>query len=187
MTDETLATAWPENELLPYEMTPIARLMPLPGNARKHSKKQIEAILKSFEAFGFVTPVLINADNRIIAGHGRVEAAKAQGKTTVATLRVTHLDDAEQRLLALADNRIAEMSTWDEEKRAGEFRALRLESPDLDLTISGFETAKIEFEIAGLEQTNWSDLDHVPDAPTTEPITRLGDAFDFQAGHAGLR
>lgn len=173
----------PGNGLLKYELTPIELLKPAARNARDHGKAQLAALESSLTAFGVISPVITDSSNRIVAGHGRVEAAKQAGLTMIPTLRIDHLSEAELRLYALADNRIAERSTWNETARAEEFRELRLEMPDLDLTLSGFEHPVIELAIASLEQTDWSDLDKLPEKVPDNPVTRLGDIWDYQNGH----
>src|SRR5215831_7969771 len=94
------------------ELRNLQTLRPHQHNARTHSKRQIEQIARSIERFGFLNPVLIDASGAIIAGHGRVAAAKLLGLTQVPTLRIEHLSDAEKRAYILADNKLAE-------KRAG--------------------------------------------------------------------
>jgi hypothetical protein len=170
-------------DLLKYEMTPTEELKPARRNARKHSARQIEVLARSMAEVGTISPIIIDGDNRIVAGHARWEAAKLLGLKAVPTLKVDHLNDVQIRLYALADNRIAECATWDETARAEEFRELRLEMPDLDLTISGFELPRIEFDIAGLEQTNWSDLDQQLEELPLAPVTHVGDTYDFTTGH----
>lgn len=182
--DSARLTRARDNGLLDYKLTSIALLKPAARNARDHSKSQIAALENSITTFGTINPVIIDADSRIVAGHGRVEAAKRAGLTEIATLRIDHLSDAELRLYSLADNRIAERSTWNEAARAEEFRELRLEMPNLDLTVSGFDHPAIEIAIAKLEQTDWSDLDKVPEKIPIEPITRLGDIWDYKNGHS---
>src|SRR3954452_21639097 len=90
-------------------------LRPYPGNARTHSKKQIRQIVKSIQRFGFTNPVLIGDDNEIIAGHGRVEAAKALGLNDVPTIRLSHLSAAERKAYVIADNKLAQNAGWDRE------------------------------------------------------------------------
>jgi ParB-like chromosome segregation protein Spo0J len=90
-------------------------LRPYDRNARRHSKKQIQQIAASIERFGFTNPVLVSDDGEIIAGHGRVEAAKALGLTSVPTLRLSHLSAAERRAYVLADNKLALNAGWDSE------------------------------------------------------------------------
>ncbi|MFM5915071.1 MAG: ParB/Srx family N-terminal domain-containing protein, partial [Chakrabartia godavariana] len=117
----------------------IATLRPYPGNARTHSKKQIAQIARSIERFGFTNPVLVSDDLEIIAGHGRVSAAKLLGLKTVPTLALSHLSAAERRAYVLADNKLALNAGWDLEMLAIEFQALADLEFDLDLT--GFAIA----------------------------------------------
>lgn len=94
---------------------PIGSLKPYDRNARTHNAKQIAQIAASIKAFGFNTPVLIDKGAGIIAGHGRVEAAKKLGLSTVPCVRLDHLDDAQKRAYILADNKLAEKAGWDPE------------------------------------------------------------------------
>src|SRR3954453_18538672 len=97
------------------EVMPVAGLRPYAGNARTHSKKQIRQIAGSIERFGFTNPVLISDDDEIVAGHGRVEAAKLLGLKSVPALRLSHLSAAERRAYVLADNKLAQNAGWDRE------------------------------------------------------------------------
>ncbi len=90
-------------------------MRPYARNARKHSKAQIRQIADSIERFGFTNPVLISDANEIIAGHGRVAAAKLLGMETVPTLRLSHLNETERRAYVLADNKLALNAGWDQE------------------------------------------------------------------------
>jgi ParB-like chromosome segregation protein Spo0J len=101
------------------ERIPIGSLKPYPRNARTHSKKQIQQIASSIRRFGFTNPVLIDDDLSIIAGHGRVEAAKLLDMPEVPCLRISHLSAAEKRAYILADNRLAEKAGWDREMSIG--------------------------------------------------------------------
>jgi ParB/RepB/Spo0J family partition protein len=94
---------------------PISDLATNPRNARTHSPRQIQEIARSIERFGFNNPVLIDERNQIIAGHGRVEAAKLLGRERVPTLRIGHLSDQDKRAFIIADNRLAEKAGWDPE------------------------------------------------------------------------
>jgi ParB-like chromosome segregation protein Spo0J len=93
----------------------VEALRPYANNARTHSKKQIRQIGKSIERFGFNNPVLIDDQGQIIAGHGRVAAAKQLGISVVPTVRLSHLSETEKRAYILADNRLAEKAGWDRE------------------------------------------------------------------------
>lgn len=95
-----------------------------PGNARKHSKNQIWKIAESLKAFNFVNPVLVDRNGNIVAGHGRVEAAKSLGLGTVPTLQIEHLTQDQLRAYALTDNRLAELAGWDEKLLKIEFQYL---------------------------------------------------------------
>ena len=92
------------------ELIAVDRLAPRKANARTHSRKQVRQIAESITRFGFCNPVLIDDANQIIAGHGRVEAAKLLGLKEVPTLRLAHLSEAEKRAYVLADNRLAELA-----------------------------------------------------------------------------
>ena len=106
------------------ETLPLDQLRPWPRNARTHSRKQIRQIAESIRRFGFTNPVLIDGENRILAGHGRVEAARELGMATVPCLRVDHLSPAEKRAYVLADNKLALNAGWDEELLALELKEL---------------------------------------------------------------
>ena len=120
----------------------VASLRPYPANARTHSKKQIKQIARSIERFGFTNPVLISDDNEIIAGHGRVEAARLLGLASVPTLRLSHLDTAERRAYVIADNKLALNAGWDRETLAIELQVLIDIGFDVELT--GFALAETE-------------------------------------------
>ena len=124
--------------LMPEQLlrVPIGDLVPYARNARTHGEAQIALLRSSLREFGFVNPVLIDKDRNIIAGHGRVLAAKAEGIDEVPCVLVEHLTDAQRRAYILADNRLAELSGWDEEMRAAELGDIR--DAGLDLDITGF-------------------------------------------------
>ena len=124
------------------EYTPVRELRPHPNNARTHSKKQIWQIARSIEQFGFCNPVLVDDAKQIIAGHGRMEAAKLLGINAVPTWRLSHLSNADKRAYVLADNRLAEKAGWDRELLAIELQGLIELEVDIELT--GFEIAEID-------------------------------------------
>jgi DNA modification methylase len=124
------------------ERIPIGSLKPYPRNARTHSKKQIQQIASSIRRFGFTNPVLISDDLSIIAGHGRVEAAKLLDLPEVPCLRLSHLSAAEKRAYILADNKLAEKAGWDREILAIELQALIELEFEMDLI--GFEAVEID-------------------------------------------
>lgn len=135
----------------------ISALKPYPKNARTHNPKQIRQIAKSIQEFGFTNPVLIDKDNCILAGHGRVEAAKLAGLREVPAVVISHLTPAQKKAYILADNRLAELSGWDKNILKVELEELqRIEDGDFDLTLTGFETPEIDVLLAP------------PDAPAPE-------------------
>src|SRR3982074_3656267 len=124
------------------ETLAVDKLRPYAGNPRTHSKKQIRQIAKSIERFGFCNPVLIDDQRQIIAGHGRVAAAKLLGIEHVPTVKLAHLSEVEKRAYILADNRLAEKAGWDREILAIELQALV--TLDFEVELTGFETAGVE-------------------------------------------
>jgi DNA modification methylase len=120
----------------------VVDLKPYLHNARTHSTKQIRQIAKSIKRFGFCNPVLISDDNQIIAGHGRVEAARKLGIEMVPTVRLTHLSEVEKRAYILADNKLAEKAGWDRETLAIELQALA--DLDFEIELTGFVTSEID-------------------------------------------
>jgi ParB-like chromosome segregation protein Spo0J len=125
----------------------VETLRPYARNARTHSNKQIRQIAKSIQRFGFCNPVLIDDQGQIIAGHGRVAAAKLLGIKEVPTVKLGHLSDAEKRAYILADNRLAEKAGWDREILAIELQALV--SLDFEGPFAGSGTLMIAAERTG--------------------------------------
>ena len=122
---------------------PIDRLQPYAKNSRTHSQKQINQIAKSIQRFGFANPVLVDKGRKIIAGHGRVMAARQLGITEVPTVRLTEMSEAEIRAYVIADNRLAENAGWDRELLGLELQYLSDLEIDFDITLTGFELPEI--------------------------------------------
>jgi ParB-like chromosome segregation protein Spo0J len=123
------------------EQVPTSDLIPYARNARTHSDAQVAQIAGSIQEFGFCNPVLIDGQNGIIAGHGRVRAADLLKLQTVPCIRLDHLTDAQKRAYILADNRIALSSGWDEAMLANELQDLHADEIDLGLT--GFDADEL--------------------------------------------
>ena len=152
---------------MPEQMVrvPIGELVPYARNARTHSESQIAQIRASLREFGFVNPVIIDSDRNIIAGHGRVLAAKAEGMTEVPCVLVEHLTDAQRRAYILADNRLAEQSGWDTEMLALELGEIKAEG--MDLALAGFDAeALVLDDPAALAEALGEDK---PKGATSEP------------------
>ena len=123
-------------------LMPIDQLIPYANNARRHSAKQIAQLRASLRQFGFVTPVLIDFENNIIAGHGRVEAARAEGMAEVPCVLVSSLTEAQRKAYILADNRLSETGEWDPELLKIEMEGL--EALEFDTAVIGFDAAALE-------------------------------------------
>jgi len=128
--------------MMKIEQLPIARLMPYARNARVHTREQVAQLASSITEFGFNNPILIDADNGIIAGHGRVLAAHKLGLKQAPCIRLSHLTPDQKRAFILADNRISANGRWDDEILAGELRALV--GADFDLSTLGFGIDELE-------------------------------------------
>ena len=134
----------------------LSQLVPYANNAKMHGPAQIEKLKASIEEFGFLTPCLIDADFNLIAGHGRVMAAKELGMESVPCVFVEGLTEAQRRAYILADNRLGELGTWDMELVVSELGGLLDEDFDIDLT--GFElpSEKADFDGADYGETNFN-------------------------------
>ncbi len=165
---------------LKIEHRPPGDLKPYARNARTHSPKQITQIAASIKAFGFNNPVLVDKTGSIIAGHGRVEAAKQLGLEMVPVIRLEHLSESEKRAYILADNRLAEKAGWDREILAIELQHLMEIEVDFDVSVTGFEMAEIDVLIDGLEAKP-AKVDPADEVPAVEgpAITRPGDLWQI--------
>jgi DNA modification methylase len=161
-------------EQLSIAYRPIAELKAHPGNPRTHSKKQIRQIARSVEQFGFTNPVLLDRQDRVLAGHGRLAAARLLGMTQVPTIRLAEMSEAQKRAYALADNRLAEAAGWDRELLALELRYITELELDFDLELTGFEMAEIDLLLdpAANEQGTLDCL-----AEAGPPVTAPGDLW----------
>ena len=122
-------------------LVPIDRLVPYVNNARTHSADQIMKLRSSLREFGFINPVIIDRDCGVIAGHGRLMAAKEEGFTEVPCVLADHLTEAQKKAYILADNRYAQDAGWDEEMLRVEIEALQ--GMDFDVALTGFEDTEI--------------------------------------------
>jgi DNA modification methylase len=152
----------------------IDLLIPYAKNARVHDEAQIAQIAGSIKEFGFNNPVLIDKDNGIIAGHGRVMAARKLGLTEVPTILLDHLSETQRKAYILADNRIAINSTWDNEMLSLELMDIK---DDVSLAMLGFNVDELDALLNPTQLTDGlTDEDAVPEVPI-EPTTKLGDIY----------
>ena len=173
----TLTSPLLRNANLQSEYISIDQLTPMPGAPRKHPKSQIQSLIKSFEAFGQVLPILIDGECRIISGHAQWEAAKRLGMTEVMVIRVEHLDEVRTKALILALNRLGDLSKWDDEALNTILLDLHAMDLEFDIEATGFNGIEIELRIedlgGGLDDVNQI---VVGDGPA---ITQLGDVWQL--------
>ena len=157
--------------LITYQ--PVSDLKNNPRNARTHTKYQVRQIANSITEFGFTNPVLLDHNNTIIAGHGRVAAAKQLGLSRVPAIRLEDLTPYQMRAYVIADNRLAEKAGWDQAILAIELQHLMTIESDFDVTITGFEIPEIDLLLAPEnKKPDPDDTFEVPDTPQT--ITQPG-------------
>jgi DNA modification methylase len=155
----------------------VGELIPDPRNARTHPKRQIEQLKASIEAFGFTNPILADPDGHIIAGHGRLQAARAMGLTEVPSIILSGLSEAQKRALRIADNKIALNAGWDLEILQLELGELASLDVEIDPTLTGFSTGEIDVILTTAADPDDEVIPPVPAIPRTKPgdIWILGD------------
>lgn len=149
-----------------------------PRNARTHSKKQIQLIANSIDKVAFLAPILIDEAGVILAGHGRLEAARLLGRKSVPTIRFSHLNDTQKRAFLIADNKIAEKAGWDREMLAIELGELRIALPEagLDIDLTGFEPGEVDSLMLDFANERPSAADVIPETET-KVVAKFGDIF----------
>jgi hypothetical protein len=158
------------------EIWPVERLVPYARNARTHSDEQVAQIAASIVEFGFNSPILMASDAGIVAGHGRLLAARKLGLAEVPVVVLDHLSEIQRRAYLIADNRLSLNAGWDEELLAQELA--ELESDGLDLAVLGFGEDEIEAllaEVRGAQQE--AETEEAIPEPPVQPVTRLGDVW----------
>jgi DNA modification methylase len=159
------------------ELWPVDRLVPYERNARTHSSSQVAQIAASIVEFGFNAPILVDSNAGIIAGHGRLMAARKLGLAEVPVIVLDHLSETQKRAYIIADNKLTELGEWDAEALSLELKDLQ--DAEFDLDLLGFSDREIEALVGGapLEPTAADDSeDEAPEAPA-EPVTRPGDVW----------
>jgi len=152
----------------------VDKLIPYAKNARTHSDEQVAQIAGSIKEFGFNNPILVDKDNSVIAGHGRLMAARKLGMDKVPVVELQHLTESQRKAYVLADNRIALNSGWDTTMLSLELQDLK---DDIDLSLLGFDPDELDALLNPIEETEGlTDEDAVPDVPD-EPKTKLGDIY----------
>ena len=128
-----------------FEMLPPASTKENPHNARKHSRKQLAKLRGSLAEFGFITPVVIDENGQLLGGHARVAAAKELGIEAIPVVRASHLSEAQKRGFTVADNRLAQLASWNKESLKRELEFLSDLDIDCDFSAIGFDAAEVEF------------------------------------------
>jgi DNA modification methylase len=151
-----------------------------PKNARTHSRRQIRQIAASIRKFGFLNPILVDDTNTVLAGHGRLEAARHEGLDHVPILRFGHMSAAQKRAYLIADNKIAEQAGWDRELLAVELGELSdlLPIEGLDVSLTGFEAAEIDLLLTDMNPSRSEPEDVLPSLPV-KATTRRGDLWQL--------
>jgi DNA modification methylase len=152
-------------------------LTPNPENPRKHSRSQIRAIAKSLDAFGFNAPILIDRNRKIVAGHGRYEAARLLGLPQVPVLFLDHLTETQAKAYMLADNKLTDRSTWDDAKVAVQLKELSDLVLDFDVEAIGFELPEIDFRIQSLDASDATEKADEFEAATGPVVSMAGDLW----------
>ena len=150
---------------------PVSALKPSSRNARTHSRHQIRQIAESIKAFGFINPILIDRTNIIIAGHGRVAAAKLLDMDQVPTIRLETLTEAQVRAYVIADNRLAEKAGWDKSILAIELQHL-VTINNFDVTVTGFEITEIDLILHNADRRDQDDIQN-----RRQPVSKSGDIW----------
>ena len=158
------------------QMVKVSELIPYVNNARTHSQEQVNKLRSSLREFGFVNPVIIDQDKNVIAGHGRLMAAKEEGITEVPCVLVDYLTEAQKKAYILADNRYAQDAGWDEELLRLEIEAL--EGMDFDVSLTGFNEDEISDLFAGADTSDTQDDDFdLSDALEKAAFVERGDVW----------
>ena len=158
-----------------------ADLVPCARNARTHSRKQIRQIADSIKAFGFTNPIIVDKENMILAGHGRLAAAKELGLSEVPCVRIETMTSAQKRAYVIADNKLALNAGWDEELLALELKDLLEIDASFEIGITGFNISEVDGLIDGLaiEDTPPPREDHLPPASAGQPVNKIGDVWSL--------
>ncbi|MFZ1011541.1 MAG: DNA methyltransferase [Candidatus Sulfotelmatobacter sp.] len=158
---------------------PTAKLKLNPKNPRLHSEKQIQQIARSVEIFGFNIPVAVDSDNTVVAGHGRVLAARLLGIAELPTISLNHLTETQLKAFMVADNRLAENSVWDDRLLAEQLKFLSEVELDFSLDVTGFEVGEIDVIIEGMEPAVEGENDPADALPESEYAIRVSQPGDL--------
>jgi hypothetical protein len=158
------------------EYVPLASIFRNPINPRKHSRQQIGALAQSIKSFGFNAPILVDSENRVVAGHARLEAARLLGLQEVPVVRLEHLSEQQAKAYMLADNKLTDRSGWDDAKVAIILKDLSEMALEFEIEATGFETGEIDLRIQSLEPSeDVADSADEFEESAGPPVSRLED------------
>lgn len=160
---------------LRVETVPVSALKPYVNNPRTHSKRQIEQVAASIRTFGWTNPILVSDDLEIIAGHGRLEAARSLDLGDVPVMRLSGMSEAQRKAYVIADNRLAETAGWDEDLLRLEIGALIEMDLEFEIEAIGFETGEIDVLMAG--EAHSADPESLPEPEDGPAVSELGDVW----------
>lgn len=160
---------------------PLDQLRPWKRNARTHSKKQVRQIAESIKEFGFVNPVIVDDENNILAGHGRVDAAKLLQLQTIPCVHIEHMTAAQKKAYVIADNKLALNAGWDEDLLAQELKELLAVDISFDIGVTGFSIPEVDRLVEGLQPVEEGDPaeDRLPDPASCQTRCRPGDIWQL--------
>jgi ParB-like chromosome segregation protein Spo0J len=164
----------------PFVYLALSLLIPDAKHPRRHLPRQIKQIARSIAVFGFVVPILVDRNNRIIAGVGRWRAAQLLGLAEVPVIRLEHLTEAQVKALRVADDRLSDLSDWNDPLLAETLKELSELDLNFDIEATGFTMGEIDLRIEGLTANgNASDdpADQIPTPTNQLPVTKAGDLW----------
>lgn len=177
-TERTYGGCSTSSSKLAIQYLPTTALQLDPQNTRMHSDKQVRQIATSIQSFGFNVPVLVGADSHVLAGHGRLLACRLLGIDRVPVIRLEHLSEHQRRAFMIADNRLTEISEWDDQLLAQQLKALSEVELDFHLEVTGFEMAEIDAIIEGAAPVPEGETDPADALPDVGlPVTKQGDLW----------
>src|ERR1700674_4763184 len=170
-----------KNKPLSIEHLPVSQIRLDPQNPRQHSARQIGQIARSIENFGFNVPVLVDRDNKVLAGHGRVQALQRLGRGDVPVIRLEHLTPAQAKAFNIADNRLTETASWNDRLLGEVLQELSVQDLDFSIEATGFSVAEIDLRIKGLSGVPPDAPDPADEQPplAADPVTKSGDLWQL--------
>jgi DNA modification methylase len=166
-------------EPMSFEMLSLSGIRDNAHNAREHGRKQLAKLARSIQKFGFITPVVVDETGELLCGHARVSAARQLKIEAIPAVRACHLSEAQKRAFVLADNRLAELASWNAKSLKRELQFLSELDIDYDFLALGFDTAEVDF-ILGNDDEADDHADAVPHPPDVPAVSRPGDLWQLQ-------